>query len=180
MYTLVGGIAAIFITVVIAGSLRLRRHPERYSPRYHATGQVRQSRAKGIARAMLETIPIVRFGDQDEGAQHSAGRDVEMSQNHAEHGNGRHATDISGESTCTPTQAEETVSGTETNKKDQSPNAPGARSPPPAPDAGNSCPICTDDFVRGQDLRLLPCNHTFHPDCVDPWLVNVSGTCPMW
>jgi hypothetical protein len=42
-----------------------------------------------------------------------------------------------------------------------------------------SCPICTDDFVKGQDLRVLPCNHQFHPECIDPWLVNVSGTCPL-
>ncbi|KAJ5346842.1 Zinc finger RING-type [Penicillium brevicompactum] len=35
------------------------------------------------------------------------------------------------------------------------------------PDTGNfSCPICTDDFVNGQDLRVLPCNHQFHMECI--------------
>jgi hypothetical protein len=29
-------------------------------------------------------------------------------------------------------------------------------------------------------VRVLPCQHQFHPPCVDPWLVNVSGTCPLW
>jgi hypothetical protein len=26
----------------------------------------------------------------------------------------------------------------------------------------------------------LPCKHQFHPACIDPWLINVSGTCPLW
>lgn len=181
MYTLIGGIVACFVAIVIAGSIRHRRHPERYSPRYNATGQVQRSRAKGIARAMLETIPIVRFGDQDEGAQHAAARDIEMSQNHGAHGNGHYSTGTGIGSTCTPTQADETVSSAETNTEDQFAIVPGARrSPSPAPDASDSCPICTDEFFKGQDLRLLPCKHSFHPDCVDPWLVNVSGTCPVW
>jgi hypothetical protein len=29
-------------------------------------------------------------------------------------------------------------------------------------------------------VRVLPCNHSFHPACIDPWLLNVSGTCPLW
>ena len=42
------------------------------------------------------------------------------------------------------------------------------------------CSIYTEDFNMGEDVRLLPCGHQFHPPCIDPWLVNVSGTCPMW
>merc|ERR1711939_833497 len=41
------------------------------------------------------------------------------------------------------------------------------------------CSICTEDFERGQDVRVLPCQHSFHPACIDPWLLNVSGTCPL-
>jgi hypothetical protein len=41
------------------------------------------------------------------------------------------------------------------------------------------CTICTEDFEKGQDIRVLPCDHKFHPECVDPWLLNVSGTCPL-
>ena len=41
------------------------------------------------------------------------------------------------------------------------------------------CIICTEDFEKGEDIRVLPCNHTFHPACVDPWLLGVSGTCPL-
>ena len=28
---------------------------------------------------------------------------------------------------------------------------------------GLACSVCTDDFTKGQDVRVLPCNHQFHP-----------------
>jgi len=30
-----------------------------------------------------------------------------------------------------------------------------------------------------QPLRLLKCGHVFHKTCVDPWLLDVSGRCPV-
>jgi hypothetical protein len=63
--------------------------------------------------------------------------------------------------------------------------------PPPArggsedvvPDAigRETCPICIVDFEEGDDLRLLPCEgkHRFHQECVDPWLLELSSSCPI-
>ena len=45
---------------------------------------------------------------------------------------------------------------------------------------GTRCTICDEDFQHGQDVRLLPCNHGYHPICIDPWLLNMSATCPLW
>jgi len=44
-----------------------------------------------------------------------------------------------------------------------------------------TCPICILDFEEGDDLRVLPCDgkHTFHRDCVDPWLLELSTSCPL-
>ncbi|KAH9949573.1 hypothetical protein B0H21DRAFT_727475 [Amylocystis lapponica] len=37
-----------------------------------------------------------------------------------------------------------------------------------------------DDAGEGaQPLRLLGCGHVFHKTCVDPWLTDVSGRCPI-
>ena len=44
-----------------------------------------------------------------------------------------------------------------------------------------TCPICIVDFEEGDDLRVLPCEgkHRFHQTCVDPWLLELSSSCPL-
>lgn len=33
------------------------------------------------------------------------------------------------------------------------------------------CVICRMEFEGGEDVKLLPCKHIFHPACLDQWLV---------
>ncbi|XP_017541189.1 E3 ubiquitin-protein ligase RNF43 [Pygocentrus nattereri] len=40
------------------------------------------------------------------------------------------------------------------------------------------CAICLEDFLDGQDLRIISCAHEFHKECVDPWLLQ-HRTCPL-
>jgi len=44
-----------------------------------------------------------------------------------------------------------------------------------------TCPICIVDFSEGEDVRVLPCEgkHVFHQACVDPWLLELSSSCPI-
>ncbi|KAF8630631.1 hypothetical protein AX15_002782 [Amanita polypyramis BW_CC] len=44
-----------------------------------------------------------------------------------------------------------------------------------------TCPICILDFEEGDNVRILPCEgqHKFHQSCVDPWLLELSGSCPI-
>ncbi|CAH0481030.1 unnamed protein product [Peronospora belbahrii] len=42
-----------------------------------------------------------------------------------------------------------------------------------------TCPICLDDFEDGADVKVLPCQHFFHVNCINPWLEGRSGRCPL-
>jgi E3 ubiquitin-protein ligase ATL10/75/76/77/78 len=47
---------------------------------------------------------------------------------------------------------------------------------------GTDCPICLGEFMDGEKVRVLPkCNHGFHVECIDTWLLSHSScpTCPI-
>jgi hypothetical protein len=41
-----------------------------------------------------------------------------------------------------------------------------------------TCIICLGDFQDGDEVVQLPCNHTFHEECIGHWLVR-SRRCPL-
>ena len=41
-----------------------------------------------------------------------------------------------------------------------------------------SCTVCQEDFNTEDSVRLLPCEHIYHPDCIDDWLKEHSYKCP--
>ncbi|KAI6788098.1 hypothetical protein KC332_g18380 [Hortaea werneckii] len=195
LYSVTGIVTALFLCIIITGAVRAHRHPERYGPR-NILGRARQSRARGLARAMLDTIPIVKFGGEGaEGGKGTTTGDVEM----AEGGAAGAATTIDDSAgrvsqseadgpretnphhhdpTSDESQGGTTKAGVTATSSTTSPTNPPPHSTPHDLD-NQGCSICTDDFEIGQDQRVLPCNHRFHPACIDPWLLNVSGTCPL-
>lgn len=169
LYSITGIISLLFIIIITTGAIRAHRYPERYGPRGAFGGRPRQSRAKGLARAVLETLPIVKFGNQQ---PRKPDPELELE-----------------------TATQRTASITSENQAQDVAAAAGKGSQAtPAPDGDSQaaekaaepspehlgCSICTEDFEVGEDVRVLPCSHQFHPTCIDPWLVNVSGTCPLW
>ena len=182
LYSITGIITALFLIIIIAGAIRAHRHPERYGPR-RVIGRVRQGRAKGLARAMLETLPIVKFGDNEEVAKPvEQGRDVELANvaKDVAAGTVRNEGGASTSNTDAPADNGPDVVTTEAAAGSAHLTEGAAASVGDNTDNGLACSVCTDDFIKGQDIRVLPCKHKFHPECIDPWLLNVSGTCPLW
>ena len=234
LYSITAVITALFIAIIATGVIRAHRHPERYGPR-NGEGQERRSRAKGIARAVLDTLPIVKFGGERGPAKPE---DVEMvnqqrnsDQQQRQEGEEEEVNEMreSGQreqdAIVTRSNGSTAGDGLASNQSSSSTGAalhtdaslpsglwgdgneaagpssdlqcnanigtsnPGSASErineqqhtrEPAIDIAPSCSICTEDFAMGEDIRVLPCDHKFHPACVDPWLLNVSGTCPLW
>ncbi|KAM7256203.1 hypothetical protein ACFE04_011944 [Oxalis oulophora] len=42
----------------------------------------------------------------------------------------------------------------------------------------SECCICLTQYVNGEELCTLPCNHHFHDGCIDKWL-RINATCPL-
>ena len=40
------------------------------------------------------------------------------------------------------------------------------------------CSVCLEKMVSGEEVRCLPCSHTFHRRCIDAWLLG-RGKCPL-
>lgn len=180
LYSITGLITLLFLVIIASGAVRAHRHPERYGPRGALGGRPRQSRAKGIARAVLDTIPIVKFGNQEPpkpdpeielDTATTGGRNVGNQQTSSVLSEERHtdnvasgSVDVNHDGASSAARTSHAVEGGDVNGgEDQL-----------------GCSICTEDFKVGEDVRVLPCQHQFHPACVDPWLTNVSGTCPLW
>ncbi|CAA7405262.1 unnamed protein product [Spirodela intermedia] len=42
-----------------------------------------------------------------------------------------------------------------------------------------TCAICLEDYNVGEQIRILPCRHKFHAQCVDSWLTTWRTFCPV-
>jgi len=41
------------------------------------------------------------------------------------------------------------------------------------------CPVCLEDFEEKMKVDLLACGHGFHSECIRPWILDKSDSCPV-
>ncbi|KAG4136095.1 hypothetical protein ERO13_D08G258000v2 [Gossypium hirsutum] len=46
-------------------------------------------------------------------------------------------------------------------------------------DTVDQCHICLAEYEEEEKIRVLPCQHEFHMSCVDKWLKEIHGVCPL-
>ncbi len=46
-------------------------------------------------------------------------------------------------------------------------------------DSSECCAVCLEEFEAGEKVRVLPCGHKFHGDCLVPWLTERHASCPL-
>ena len=55
-----------------------------------------------------------------------------------------------------------------------------AKGPPSHEYNQTTCPICLEDYIANEtNVRVLPCHHIYHPECIDPHLLSSSSLCPV-
>ncbi|KKA29106.1 hypothetical protein TD95_002772 [Thielaviopsis punctulata] len=193
LYGVTGLISVTFFVILATGAVRAHRFPERYGPSISWGDIPRQGRARGLARAVLDTMPVIKFGDPEPRSKPDPEHDLESGsvvevpppavvRNDVEMHDVQRAV-------SRPSVTQETTDasrpGTGENASGSvSANEPSAVSATSAIREDESihlgCSICTEDFQRGEDVRVLSCSHKFHPACIDPWLMDISSTCPLW
>lgn len=178
LYAVTGIVAGAFLFIIISGAIRVHKHPERYGllPNTHdnnsggfgSSSNGNAARAKGLARAVLDSIPLVRVqvGVPD-GTPHKdeekGNSDIRIENPIEEHDKALESITYSqfrdGEQN--ETQNPINIGSIIGSEED------------------DLCPICFEKLQDGDILRVLPCKHKFHALCVDAWLLNSSSLCPL-
>lgn len=63
--TFAGTLFILFVLSTAVGVIRVYRYPELYGPRNSQDGSSSQTRVQGLARAVLDTFPVVKFTQRD-------------------------------------------------------------------------------------------------------------------
>lgn len=166
---IIGVIVFFMILAGFVGWMKTRQNAARYGPRLATPGRPRRTRTKGLALAVLDSIPIVKFGTKN---KHSdvVTKDIELGERHSTVKGDLATATVAGSNNTT--NESRRVGATEL---DQS-----SKTAVQTTFDENQCAICISDFIADEEVRVLPCNHRYHPECIDPWLLNISGTCPIW
>ncbi|RSM18463.1 hypothetical protein CDV31_002598 [Fusarium ambrosium] len=156
-------IVALIVTVFVVIYIADRALHPRPVPRLIAHQLVRLRTTGGLGRRAVENIPTVEFHEQPASKRKAT---IHMLQH----------SPVLRTKPATPKRSMLSMFQ----------RYPGGVSPPSlesgilkTEEVSSLCSICTEDFIEGVKLRKLPCGHLFHPQCIDPWLMDRARTCPL-
>lgn len=159
----------LLLLFIIIINIYLRQRRRRQSISTNSSHSSQERRIADITKELLDSLPVVNFRNPH--LSDSRGRKEDVETGLPVDGSGPSEATSSSDLRSRSFQHEMTKEGNSSRAESTHQNSHVSGSP--------SCPICTDDFVHGEDLRLLSCGHQFHKGCVDPWLLKRSSTCPM-
>jgi hypothetical protein len=117
-----------------------------------------------VPKEMIDTMPITIYGANTAGGKTQSQKSVQPSNK---------------ESTGTSLPERDGTSESSSGIVVDPPSSPNSITAA-AFDQAPCCAICLDDYVvNTTPVRHLPCNHIFHPHCIDPFLQNRSSLCPL-
>ena len=41
------------------------------------------------------------------------------------------------------------------------------------------CPICFNNIINNEEIRKTSCDHIYHKECIDKWLIEFNNSCPI-
>lgn len=186
-------IAVTLFTVVMIGVIRFHRNPQRYGiPDAQALGYrpPYATRARGLARAVLDSIPLVRVAEPtrvDNEASPQKETPEEPTRNSQDGEQFFETTSVFSSTSTVNTKNKPIV---KEQMEETTVPVLHLTLPENAPldtqvaatyvtQEEDLCPICFEKFYQNEILRELPCKHRFHADCIDPWFLNESSECPL-
>lgn len=174
-------LSALLLVIIIAAARYIRMRPivsSSASMRSQQRQEEQQRDYKQAKSSILELLPAVKYSTRMSRAEHRGGQ-VNGYHPHVESKAQRVKWEfklLSKNRKCKTTNTNSnTPIGLASILEE---NAP--LEDPQSNDTAAACAICTEKFVENENVRILPCGHIYHRQCVDPWLLDFGTTCPLW
>jgi Ring finger domain len=155
----IGLLVGVIAIIIFAAWISHQKNPpltvSPFATNFRQDHERQQKEARAARRHTLESIPIVRY--------HAKVREVEQDVP----GRGNESTELISTREFLENGSQLICDG-------------GMLLKPDSESEESSCPVCTEDFVENERVRVLPCGHIYHQHCIDPWLFGKTGTCPLW